>query len=837
MNQNNTQGGASSSDQEDGPIATAALVLAAAALVVSLAQALLQYLSSSEGRGKCTYEAIDASAKSTKLGWNWTFWKLRVYYPVLNISFSSVMRAAVEQSNYHIDAPQSPISRLTKEKKGDRSMWGFTVLEETQTDTSFFTVSWYLFRDGYTTLVDDADPVTSQQLTWAETAQLVWWKLTHSSGPVNRPRASWAQMLMAFGIRDTRSLVYKHADADIIPASVDAPIQRVKLFDLGMLALYLGFKKVTINAKERHFEAVGDFGTITTLKTNELGKVLHFEGDILAIFAQISKGSISAYNDFVLGKFSFAPGISMNGIICPLHLLLHVTTQHWDGERFREEQRAYLSAAPSEEGLAKGQVAAEASLFDMLYRNPCLSSLTDEGELGSEPGNHVPQHVLFADSEDSFRPKMLQKTTTGLSARHLSALVRDDDEGINYHDLCLAIDHWNKATGLRLPTILPAASLCLLTGCETGFPSSVLIEPIMPWLVALADQVKRSSEKFTYVSARTTINFKTNTLMFVRSRDAFWYSFNYVGMETRLWQWGWILHDTREIYDCLSPEEQNDLIIRDADGRYTGDVQPVLLTECYALLQQFNPREWAAKIERVVTMQILKFRPHNMVWTQILLLDVAIHFLVRGGFYEGPLEMYNLWTPEVVAVFNAIIHVWDPTAEEQAAANADGSDAKSTRSSKPSIPPPPKASKIDQDHVETLKEHSTPLAEGFGILEPMSVDGVAPPSPPGENSPPPDAQMDAAPPPAAEMPKPPKKPFLGRTDSSPLDVEWDLAGSLRRQANLFPDLGYEEREAKVQKLACLLQLRALFVIALFILMPDSSDVYLTDGERVEMPMI
>jgi hypothetical protein len=144
MSQNNTQAAVPALDQQDGPIATSALVLAAAALVVSLAQALLQYLSSSEGRGKCTYEAIDASAKSTKLGWNWTFWKLRVYYPVLNISFSSVMRAAVEQAKYHIDAHESPISRLTKDRKpeDERELWGFTVLEETETDTSFFTVSW-----------------------------------------------------------------------------------------------------------------------------------------------------------------------------------------------------------------------------------------------------------------------------------------------------------------------------------------------------------------------------------------------------------------------------------------------------------------------------------------------------------------------------------------------------------------------------------------------------------------------------------------------------------------------------------------------------------------------
>jgi hypothetical protein len=399
----------------------------------------------------------------------------------------------------------------------------------------------------------------------------------------------------------------------------------------------------------------------------------------------------------------------------------------------------------------------------------------------------------------------------------------------------------------------------------------VLIEPIMPWLVALADQVKRTSEQYTYVSAKTTTNFKTNSLMFVRSRDAFWYSFNYVGMESRLWQWGWILNDTQEIYDCLSVEEQNDLILRDGvSGEYTGDVQPVILTECYALLQQFNPREWAAKIERVVTMQILKFRPHNMLWTQILLLDVAIHFLVRGGFHEGSTVGYNLWEPEVVAVFNAIVHVWDPTAEERAAANNTDSDSEgsSMRSSRRSfIPPPPRAaaaSKAEQDHVETLKEHATPLVEGFGITKPTSEvegDGTAPvtssPLEDADSAPPADAHTHRdtttppPPPPMAEdededgdealppnPPTPTKKPPLpSRTHSSSLDVEWDLAGSLRKQVHLFPDLDRERREAKVQKLAVLLQLRALFVIALFILMPDSSDVYLADGERVEMPMI
>lgn len=403
--------------------------------------------------------------------------------------------------------------------------------------------------------------------------------------------------------------------------------------------------------------------------------------------------------------------------------------------------------------------------------------------------------------------------------------------------------HWNKATGLRLPTILPATSICLLIGCETGFPSSVLIEPVMPWLVALADQVKRSSEKFTHVSMRMTTHFKTSNLIFVRPHGTFWYSYNYIGMEGRLWQWGWILQETKGIYDCLKKEDQDDLILRGPDGNYTGDVQPVIFTECYALLQQFNPREWAAKIDRIVMMQLLKFRPNNMIWTQILLLDVAIHFLVRGGFSQGRSGSYDLWTKEVVAVFNAIVHVWDPTAEEQVAAEAAASDSKSSRGSKSPFPPPPKSAQSSSDQETPLLQETTSVGR--------VTDGEDDPSPSEKKPDSPFVGLPVEPPspeakplpelPAPEVkplpPKAPEKKPADETDASPLDVGWDLAGSLRRQKDLFSELGEEQREAKVQKLASLLQLRALFVIALFLLSPDSSDVYLADGERVEMPMV
>lgn len=185
---------------------------------------------------------------------------------------------------------------------------------------------------------------------------------------------------MAMGIRDTKELTYRHADADIIPSSIDVPIQRIKLFDLGLLALYLNFKKVHINVPERHFEAVGDFGTITTLK-NELGKYIHFEGDILSINDQITKGlafvNIMSQSS-VTGRLTFGPGLSSNGIFLPLQLLPNAVADGWNEERFKLAHRILVLGIRGQDGLAKGQIAAEASLFGELYENRGRNSTAQE---------------------------------------------------------------------------------------------------------------------------------------------------------------------------------------------------------------------------------------------------------------------------------------------------------------------------------------------------------------------------------------------------------------------------------------------------------------------------
>jgi hypothetical protein len=131
---NSSSGGSPGSDVTSNNISLAAAVLAAGAFVIAFAQAFMEYLGSSASRGKCTYEAIGMSAKSTSWGWNWRFWKLRVYYPILDISYEKVRDAATDQCKLRDDSPLANLS-------DNNESWGWYILDESKMNNSLFAVS------------------------------------------------------------------------------------------------------------------------------------------------------------------------------------------------------------------------------------------------------------------------------------------------------------------------------------------------------------------------------------------------------------------------------------------------------------------------------------------------------------------------------------------------------------------------------------------------------------------------------------------------------------------------------------------------------------------------
>lgn len=328
-----------------------------------------------------------------------------------------------------------------------------------------------------------------------------------------------------------------------------------------------------------------------------------------------------------------------------------------------------------------------------------------------------------------------------------------------------------------------------------GFPSGIILYPFAAFLNAIAHQVG-STVRSLRVDSEITRLFALDRLQFVRSTDTFWYSFNYVGMSPRYFLWSWMFDEIKEVFDTLHEQEQDKIIVRE-DGKHTGDVNIVLFSDCDSLLHNFKPRDWSAKIERIISLSMVKYRPINMVWAQILILDVAIHFLVRGGWYEGPAEGYNVATDEVAAVVAAVVDSWQ-------GANTETAEPETSVVPLAAISNP---ADEKQGHKREGKESQKGTVHGSVAAEAA-----------GQHAPGTDGRHQHA------------------RQVEP-EIVWDLFSSLEKQPNLFRGLESEVRQERLRKLANLLQLRTIFYAAFLMLNPDSSDVYRAESSSAEMPII
>jgi hypothetical protein len=165
----------------------------------------------------------------------------------------------------------------------------------------------------------------------------------HAYRQLQRPKASWAQLFLALGIRDTKILRLRMVDADGVSDAIDAPIQRISLKSLGMLAHLLGFTSVSINFAERQFLALSPRGTISTIDIPTLGKAIHFQGDLLHFHSLISRNDafwMSPAADYIQGSIYFGK-YSSNGLCLSLETLAQALNERWTSAKFAEESRKY----------------------------------------------------------------------------------------------------------------------------------------------------------------------------------------------------------------------------------------------------------------------------------------------------------------------------------------------------------------------------------------------------------------------------------------------------------------------------------------------------------------
>ncbi|KAF2396079.1 hypothetical protein EJ06DRAFT_242163 [Trichodelitschia bisporula] len=231
------------------------------------------------------------------------------------------------------------------------------------------------------------------------------------------------------------------------------------------------------------------------------------------------------------------------------------------------------------------------------------------------------------------------------------------------------------------------------------------------------------------------------------------------------------------------------------------EVNAVLTPDTYKLLRKFELDSWSLSIREAGQINLLDYQAINCLWIQILVLDIAIQFLIHGH--------------------------WGFEAMQDAKGDAMLANLKKA-----------KASANGQDAGELVRLHNPLYCESWGKKEAAVVGGIVKAwRPPmlreGEGE--------------MELVDDEDDEKKGETmDWKLLGLrlrDWDLAQGLIEEPNIvFGDdpasRSSVSKSDMCKRLAELLELRAIFVIAFLFLHPDSSEIYESQRkeEDIEMPM-
>jgi len=409
------------------------------------------------------------------------------------------------------------------------------------------------------------------------------WKILHlalARPPKARPRASWAQMLYALGIADVKALKLAYVDADTIPDSIDVPVQRVRLHELGRIALRLGFSEVHINIKSREIKAAGPHGTIYTTTEAGIGRTARFEGDMFAMHRQIGVGYpkfLQNNSIMALGRICFSCDFTTSSYSVPLDKVCQALRGRMSARNFREQR----DDATGSDGAIAGCMGLEAARFASIYD---------------------------AIANSWIRPQQTgTQSTPSLTAEDVNAILGQ------------AQTRWPLQVGRTIPTVIAALSFADLPCTNLGFPTRIHIQPLMPWIQHLARSLW-TEQRFTK-SKHLHSDFLTGRLNFMRRSGQTWMSLNDRGVKSDRGWASWDYQVVKETFDNCSADVQDEIMQRHAI---------VLFPMAFSLLRHFDPLGWARTVgHRLSFAPNRHYSVQKMVWAQVMILDVCIHRLVQ----------------------------------------------------------------------------------------------------------------------------------------------------------------------------------------------------------------
>lgn len=425
--------------------------------------------------------------------------------------------------------------------------------------------------------------------------------------------------------------------ADYIPSTLDVPVQKFKLVDLGIFAFCLGFNKVEISAKDRTIAAAGPIGTITTEPLPGYGAVVRFQilSPRLQQFTTVHDDpfyDLIYHRNQVLGSFIFPRQVSP--IMQPMRY-------------------SYLQREFGCHGAAS---------------NTLCPTIADEAR-------------QWLEVEDELQVATSVAFETDLFPRCLAAWRKRQKNG-------------RQGGTRRWPTVLLAAGIACLPGTSMGFPSSAFLRPFLPIFQHMA-----KSRSSTIANWYTFNDLEDYTVLDHFLRGEFWRFVGHEDLIYHHGYFSWAFSrfgpvDLERVESILlsqmpTPwplpgafEKRRVLDARRGKARNTsGPGRPSaslldgrLLPYTVELLTCFDPSSWAEAMhsqghpsqelthisvkELVMGKRALRspMEASSILWTQTFLFDIAICNIIYQYVDSGPQAINGTKT--------AMVDCWeDPKAE------------------------------------------------------------------------------------------------------------------------------------------------------------------------------
>lgn len=228
-----------------------------------------------------------------------------------------------------------------------------------------------LISDQYSALYDPEkkEYVTRHTLGLLHRIRFWWWRQRNIIFLTDRPRATWANILQSYRITDATHLIQFGLDADAIPSGIDVPVQRIRLLDLGQIALTMGCTNVEIDIATRNFRAEGPTCIITSENIPAFGIAAKFEGDIRFI-SQIeiwkcNHESLALAMAMTLGQFSIGKYLARGLVDLPL--LYQAVDESWTRSVFFETSERQAALIDFQSQFTPGHFVQESERMSLCF--------------------------------------------------------------------------------------------------------------------------------------------------------------------------------------------------------------------------------------------------------------------------------------------------------------------------------------------------------------------------------------------------------------------------------------------------------------------------------------